>query len=169
MGGGGTGRCFSPAQAEMAAGGWDGSHHVYSTVVQSLAKCPMVIDILQELILTFCKNFDLRLNRGFPGFSWGCVSACGAPGRVTRRSLFSTLTASSQCRPNPCKNGGTCIRHKIRSKFTCKCPEPFRGRFCEIGTSQSPGRLGLNLHGPPSPCSQADQGLPHQEPDHQPP
>ncbi|NXK53527.1 HABP2 protein, partial [Chauna torquata] len=41
--------------------------------------------------------------------------------------------ASSPCRPNPCKNGGICIRHRIRSKFTCKCPEPFRGRFCEIG------------------------------------
>lgn len=51
VGGGGTGRRFSPAQAEMAVGGWDGSHHVYSTV-QSLAKCPMVIDILQELIRT---------------------------------------------------------------------------------------------------------------------
>ncbi|XP_029885557.1 hyaluronan-binding protein 2 [Aquila chrysaetos chrysaetos] len=41
--------------------------------------------------------------------------------------------ASSPCRPNPCKNGGICIRHRIRSKFTCKCPEPFSGRFCEIG------------------------------------
>ncbi|KAK4821015.1 hypothetical protein QYF61_012044 [Mycteria americana] len=43
------------------------------------------------------------------------------------------LTASSSCRPNPCKNGGICIQHRIRSKFTCECPEPFRGRFCEIG------------------------------------
>ncbi|KAM4668900.1 hyaluronan-binding protein 2 isoform 3-T5 [Amazona ochrocephala] len=41
--------------------------------------------------------------------------------------------ASSPCRPNPCKNGGVCIRHRIRSKFTCKCLAPFRGRFCEIG------------------------------------
>ncbi|XP_009666945.1 hyaluronan-binding protein 2 isoform X4 [Struthio camelus] len=40
--------------------------------------------------------------------------------------------ASSPCRPNPCKNGGICIRHRIRSKFTCQCPEPFRGRICEI-------------------------------------
>lgn len=40
--------------------------------------------------------------------------------------------ASSQCRPNPCKNGGICVRHRIRSKFTCKCPERYRGRFCEI-------------------------------------
>uniref|UniRef100_A0A8U8BET0 Uncharacterized protein n=1 Tax=Geospiza parvula TaxID=87175 RepID=A0A8U8BET0_GEOPR len=40
---------------------------------------------------------------------------------------------SPTCSPNPCKNGGTCIRNRYRSKFTCKCPEPFRGRFCEIG------------------------------------
>ncbi|KAM9012331.1 hyaluronan-binding protein 2 isoform 3-T4 [Ara ararauna] len=41
--------------------------------------------------------------------------------------------ASSPCRPNPCKNGGVCIRHRIKSKFTCECPAHFRGRFCEIG------------------------------------
>ncbi|NXU51713.1 HABP2 protein, partial [Turnix velox] len=41
--------------------------------------------------------------------------------------------ASSPCKPNPCKNEGICVRRRIRSKFTCKCPEPFRGRFCEIG------------------------------------
>ncbi|XP_062988755.1 hyaluronan-binding protein 2 isoform X2 [Elgaria multicarinata webbii] len=40
--------------------------------------------------------------------------------------------AHSTCRPNPCKNGGTCQRHRIRSMFSCKCPEPFRGKFCEI-------------------------------------
>uniref|UniRef100_A0A8C9UHC3 EGF-like domain-containing protein n=1 Tax=Serinus canaria TaxID=9135 RepID=A0A8C9UHC3_SERCA len=43
----------------------------------------------------------------------------------------SCQRASKQCSPNPCKNGGTCIRNRYRSKFTCKCPEPFRGRFCE--------------------------------------
>ncbi|XP_053161217.1 hyaluronan-binding protein 2 isoform X3 [Hemicordylus capensis] len=41
--------------------------------------------------------------------------------------------AHSACKPNPCKNGGICQRNRIRSKFTCKCPEPFRGEFCEIG------------------------------------
>uniref|UniRef100_A0A663MRL1 Hyaluronan binding protein 2 n=1 Tax=Athene cunicularia TaxID=194338 RepID=A0A663MRL1_ATHCN len=41
--------------------------------------------------------------------------------------------ASAPCKPSPCKNGGICVRHRIRSKFTCKCPEHFRGRFCEIG------------------------------------
>ncbi|XP_044295138.1 hyaluronan-binding protein 2 isoform X1 [Varanus komodoensis] len=40
--------------------------------------------------------------------------------------------AHSACRPNPCKNGGTCQKHRRRSKFSCKCPEPFRGKFCEI-------------------------------------
>ncbi|XP_042545419.1 hyaluronan-binding protein 2 [Dipodomys spectabilis] len=39
----------------------------------------------------------------------------------------------SVCRPNPCLNGGTCTRHKRRSRFSCSCPDQFRGRFCEIG------------------------------------
>ncbi|XP_021381633.1 factor VII-activating protease isoform X1 [Lonchura striata] len=45
----------------------------------------------------------------------------------------SCQRASKQCSPNPCRNGGTCKRNRYRSKFTCECPEPFRGRFCEIG------------------------------------
>ncbi|XP_044881689.1 hyaluronan-binding protein 2 isoform X2 [Mauremys mutica] len=40
---------------------------------------------------------------------------------------------SSACKPNPCKNGGVCQQRRIRSKFSCQCAEPFRGRFCEIG------------------------------------
>ncbi|KAL4841888.1 hypothetical protein H8958_018002 [Nasalis larvatus] len=38
------------------------------------------------------------------------------------------------CRPNPCQNSGTCSRHKRRSKFTCACPDQFKGKFCEIGS-----------------------------------
>ncbi|KAI1236191.1 hypothetical protein IHE44_0001468 [Lamprotornis superbus] len=45
----------------------------------------------------------------------------------------SCQRAFKQCSPNPCKNGGTCIRNRYRSRFTCECPKPFRGRFCEIG------------------------------------
>ncbi|XP_077733717.1 factor VII-activating protease [Canis aureus] len=37
------------------------------------------------------------------------------------------------CRPNPCQNGGTCSRQRRRSKFTCTCPDQFKGKFCEIG------------------------------------
>nr|XP_008268749.1 hyaluronan-binding protein 2 isoform X1 [Oryctolagus cuniculus] len=37
------------------------------------------------------------------------------------------------CRPNPCQNGGTCFRHKRRSRFRCACADQYRGRFCEIG------------------------------------
>ncbi|KAI5175013.1 Hyaluronan-Binding Protein 2 [Manis pentadactyla] len=42
-------------------------------------------------------------------------------------------TAAPVCRPNPCQNGGTCSRHRRRSKFSCTCPNQFKGRFCEIG------------------------------------
>nr|XP_048714458.1 hyaluronan-binding protein 2 isoform X1 [Caretta caretta]XP_048714459.1 hyaluronan-binding protein 2 isoform X1 [Caretta caretta] len=40
---------------------------------------------------------------------------------------------SAACKPNPCKNGGVCLQRRLRSKFSCQCAEPFRGRFCEIG------------------------------------
>ncbi|XP_006744539.1 hyaluronan-binding protein 2 [Leptonychotes weddellii] len=42
-------------------------------------------------------------------------------------------TAVPVCRPNPCQNGGTCSRHRRRTKFACTCPDQFKGRFCEIG------------------------------------
>lgn len=42
-------------------------------------------------------------------------------------------TAAPACRPNPCQNGGTCSRHRRRTKFTCTCHDQFKGRFCEIG------------------------------------
>ncbi|XP_072247422.1 hyaluronan-binding protein 2-like [Leuresthes tenuis] len=37
----------------------------------------------------------------------------------------------SLCEPNPCKNGGQCIREG--NDFDCQCPEGFRGRFCHVG------------------------------------
>ncbi|XP_019737589.1 hyaluronan-binding protein 2-like isoform X2 [Hippocampus comes] len=35
------------------------------------------------------------------------------------------------CEPNPCKNGGRCI--KDGDDFDCECPSGFRGRFCHVG------------------------------------
>ncbi|XP_070834163.1 hyaluronan-binding protein 2-like [Chaetodon trifascialis] len=37
----------------------------------------------------------------------------------------------SLCEPNPCKNGGTCI--KEGNDFDCQCPPGYRGRFCHVG------------------------------------
>ncbi|XP_013870623.1 hyaluronan-binding protein 2 isoform X2 [Austrofundulus limnaeus] len=37
----------------------------------------------------------------------------------------------SVCDPNPCKNGGRCIRDG--NDFDCECPAGFRGRFCRVG------------------------------------
>nr|XP_034989966.1 hyaluronan-binding protein 2 isoform X2 [Zootoca vivipara] len=55
--------------------------------------------------------------------------------------------AQSSCRPNPCKNGGICQRHRVRSKFSCKCPEPFRGRLCEIGPDDCFEENGISYRG----------------------
>ncbi|XP_036121816.1 hyaluronan-binding protein 2 [Molossus molossus] len=43
-------------------------------------------------------------------------------------------TVVPACRPDPCQNGGTCSRHRRKSKFTCSCPSQFKGKFCEIGS-----------------------------------
>ncbi|KAM9065042.1 hyaluronan-binding protein 2 [Sarcophilus harrisii] len=51
------------------------------------------------------------------------------------------------CRPNPCKNGGICKRNRRRSKFTCSCPDGFRGKFCEIGPEDCYEDKGLNYRG----------------------
>ncbi|XP_004559752.3 factor VII-activating protease [Maylandia zebra] len=37
----------------------------------------------------------------------------------------------SVCNPNPCKNGGTCVRDE--NDFDCHCPEGFGGHFCHVG------------------------------------
>ncbi|XP_059179764.1 hyaluronan-binding protein 2-like [Centropristis striata] len=37
----------------------------------------------------------------------------------------------SLCEPNPCRNGGQCV--KDGDDFDCECPEGFRGRFCHVG------------------------------------
>ncbi|XP_056292235.1 hyaluronan-binding protein 2-like isoform X2 [Pseudoliparis swirei] len=40
-------------------------------------------------------------------------------------------THFSLCEPNPCKNGGKCI--KDGNDFDCLCPMGYRGRFCHVG------------------------------------
>ncbi|XP_042341984.1 hyaluronan-binding protein 2-like [Plectropomus leopardus] len=37
----------------------------------------------------------------------------------------------SLCEPNPCQNGGQCVRDG--DDFDCQCPPGYRGRFCHVG------------------------------------
>ncbi|TTA40571.1 Neural-cadherin [Bagarius yarrelli] len=39
--------------------------------------------------------------------------------------------AMSPCGPSTCRNGGTCLAHSTKS-YQCRCPEGFRGQWCEI-------------------------------------
>ncbi|KAK5853739.1 hypothetical protein PBY51_014870 [Eleginops maclovinus] len=38
----------------------------------------------------------------------------------------------SMCEPNPCQNGGQCVKED--TNFDCQCPAGFRGRFCHVGS-----------------------------------
>lgn len=40
---------------------------------------------------------------------------------------------ASACKPNPCLNGGTCVKGRTRSSFTCQCHGNYTGRFCQVG------------------------------------
>ncbi|XP_067465732.1 hyaluronan-binding protein 2-like [Thunnus thynnus] len=40
-------------------------------------------------------------------------------------------TSYSLCEPNPCMNGGQCV--KDGNDFDCVCPQGYRGRFCHVG------------------------------------
>ncbi|XP_060624430.2 hyaluronan-binding protein 2 isoform X3 [Anolis sagrei] len=96
-----------------------------------------------ENVLNTCKR--INCNRG------DCLVTVRAPYyrcscRHPYKESFCDKT-QSPCQPNPCKNGGTCQRHRIRSKFNCKCPESFKGRFCEIGTEDCFEENGITYRG----------------------
>lgn len=44
--------------------------------------------------------------------------------------------APSPCGPTTCRNGGTCLAHSTKN-YQCRCPEGFRGQWCEIGQVKS--------------------------------
>ena len=42
------------------------------------------------------------------------------------------LTEKNPCKPNPCKNGGSCSTNGGQS-FECHCKSQYEGRYCETG------------------------------------
>uniref|UniRef100_A0A7N8YNZ3 trypsin n=1 Tax=Mastacembelus armatus TaxID=205130 RepID=A0A7N8YNZ3_9TELE len=50
---------------------------------------------------------------------------CKAPFQPPDCKTFSV------CQPNPCRNGGKCI--KDGNDFDCQCPSGYRGHFCQVG------------------------------------
>lgn len=44
--------------------------------------------------------------------------------------LWVFLTVASPCLTSPCLNGGTC--QEAGNNYTCKCPDGFKGRDCEV-------------------------------------
>lgn len=53
---------------------------------------------------------------------------CNCPVRTTGKLCETVL---DQCDPNPCQNGGTCVRGTYPD-YTCECPQGFTGENCSI-------------------------------------
>ena len=51
---------------------------------------------------------------------------------------------SDPCDPNPCQNGGSCIREGSRVK--CVCADGYTGRRCESGNYQALHVHHMNTH-----------------------
>lgn len=45
--------------------------------------------------------------------------------------FLSASVPASPCQPNPCKNGGACVKGNRR--FHCTCRNGYGGKFCEVG------------------------------------
>lgn len=63
-----------------------------------------------------------------------CQSAVGGMVCLCRPGYAGILCEIrvNVCRPNPCQNGGSCVRSSRRKTgFRCRCKAPFHGRRCE--------------------------------------
>lgn len=66
------------------------------------------------------------------------------------------VPTASACRPNPCQNGGQCIRDRSRDTAHCNCTNGFTGKFCQMGKLRSSVcRLSQDLLMTNSTCSKA--------------
>ncbi|XP_070772348.1 hyaluronan-binding protein 2-like [Enoplosus armatus] len=68
-----------------------------------------------------CGRGECVLTSTFPFYECKCKEPFQPP-------LCRTF---SLCEPNPCRNGGICI--KDGTNFDCQCPPGYRGRFCHVG------------------------------------
>ncbi|XP_040292497.1 hyaluronan-binding protein 2 [Bufo bufo] len=58
----------------------------------------------------------------------------------------SCSAVETVCTHNPCRNGGTCLVKPL-NKFVCICPKSFRGKFCEIASSNCYRNDGFRYRG----------------------
>uniref|UniRef100_A0A3Q3IYW0 trypsin n=1 Tax=Monopterus albus TaxID=43700 RepID=A0A3Q3IYW0_MONAL len=66
-------------------------------------------------------------------------------------------TTFSVCNPNPCRNGGQCI--KDGNDFDCQCPSGYRGRFCHVGPNDCYVDDGESYRGSVSETDDGDECL----------
>uniref|UniRef100_A0A8C6WGT5 trypsin n=1 Tax=Neogobius melanostomus TaxID=47308 RepID=A0A8C6WGT5_9GOBI len=67
----------------------------------------------------------------------------------------------TMCNPNPCQNGGTCIKgpSRRRSSFTCSCPSGYTGKFCNVGPYDCYEEYGDSYRGMVSVTQDGDECL----------
>ncbi|XP_028983503.1 hyaluronan-binding protein 2 [Betta splendens] len=76
---------------------------------------------------------------------------CKAPFQPPDCKTFSV------CEPNPCRNGGNCI--KDGNDFDCECPQGYSGRFCLVGPNDCYVDNGQSYRGNVSETDDGDECL----------
>ncbi|TNN67713.1 Hyaluronan-binding protein 2 [Liparis tanakae] len=107
--------CLNAGSCDHAA---NGSFRCFCPERYTGKKCQTVKDLCKSVN---CGRGNCVVTPAAPFYECKCKHPYKPP----------NCTKASLCRPNPCQNGGSCLKGVKR--FQCACPPGFGGKFCEVG------------------------------------
>ncbi|KAK3527999.1 hypothetical protein QTP86_013111 [Hemibagrus guttatus] len=94
-----------------------------------------------------CSSDSCRRNQCSPPFTcvdlWRIHECRCPPGHMVKANATGKFCVYTMCASRPCHRG-TCVAQSP-SKFTCECPEGYRGRHCEVTLAIYHDDVGLSF------------------------